>query len=174
MLEKNRVAAEGRVEKAEVKHALEAGQEERDGDDRSSEDKDDARGVMGPDKERETEPGHPGSAHGVDGNDEIQAGEDGRKTVDEDPNHGGSDRGIGVHAAEWRVKGPPGVQTAGGEGIEDETAPGNIDIPAQKVELRKGHVLRSNHQRDQEIAEDRRDRGNQKEEDHSHAVHGEE
>src|SRR5277367_1154016 len=56
VLEENRVAAESRVEEAEVQAALETDEEERDGDDRSAEDEDDAGGVLRPNEERQSEP----------------------------------------------------------------------------------------------------------------------
>ena len=174
VLKENRIAAKSGVEEAEMEHALEAGEEKRDGDNRSAEDKNDAGGVVRPDKERQPEPGHARSAHGVDGDDEIQAGEDGRKSVDEDADDGGRHGGIRIDAAERRVKGPTGIEAAGGEGIEHETAAGNVDVPAQEVELGKGDVFRANHQGNEKIPEDGGDGRNQEEENHRHAVHGKE
>ena len=71
MLEEDGVAAHGRIEEAEVKHALKAGEQQRDGDHGSAQNHHQAGGVVGPGKKRQTEPGHAGSAHGVDGDDEI-------------------------------------------------------------------------------------------------------
>ena len=48
-----------------------------------------------------------------------------------------------------------------------------IDVPAQKIDLREGQILRANHQRQQKIAQHRRNRGDQEKENHGHAVHGE-
>ena len=48
VLEQNRIAAVGRVEKAEVKHSFQAGEQQGDGDDRSAQDEDDAGGVVRP------------------------------------------------------------------------------------------------------------------------------
>src|SRR5882672_3981570 len=58
VLEENGVAAKLRIEEAEVKHALHAGEQQSDGDHGCAEDEDDARGILRPDKERQAEPGH--------------------------------------------------------------------------------------------------------------------
>ena len=76
VLEENRIAAVRRIEKAEVEHALEAGEKQRDGDNGRAENHDQAGGVMRPDEQRQAEPGHAGSAHGMDGDKKIEAGED--------------------------------------------------------------------------------------------------
>ena len=59
-------------------------QHEGDGDDRGSEDLDDAGGVMRPDEQRQARPGHARCAHAVNGDDEVQPGKDGRESGDED------------------------------------------------------------------------------------------
>src|SRR5215469_10027898 len=137
MLEKDGVATHGGIKKAQVEHALEAGEQQRDCDDRSAENHHQAGCVMGPDKERQAEPGHARSAHGMNGDDEVKAGEDGGEAVNENTDDGGCDRGIRVDAAERRVEGPAGVQAAGAERIEDEAAAKNIDIPAQEIDFRE-------------------------------------
>ena len=53
------------------------------------------------------------------------------------------------------------------------TAPASVQIPAQQVDAREGHVARADHHGHQEIAERRRDRRDQEEEHHDDAVHGE-
>src|SRR5882757_615277 len=157
MLEEDGIAAESGIEKAQMKHALEAGEQQGDGDNGSAENHDQASGVVSPREQREAEPGHPGGAHGVDGDDEVKAGEDGREAVDKDADDGGCDRGIRINAAERRVKGPAGVQTAGAEGIKNKNAANDIDVPAEKIDFRKGQILRADHHGNQEIAQDRGD-----------------
>src|SRR5882672_1622160 len=174
VLEENRVAAELRIEEAEVKHALHASEQQSDGNYGCAEDENDAGGVLRPDEERQAEPGHARRAHGVDGDDEIQAGENGREAVDENAEDGGGDGGIGIDAAERRVKGPASIQAAGGKGIEDEAATDQVNVPAQKIYLGKGQILGANHDGQKEITQDGRDGWDQEEEDHGHAVHGEE
>src|SRR5712675_1585459 len=174
VLEENGVAAKLRIEEAEVKHALHAGQQQSDGNHGCAQDENDAGGVLRPDEERQAEPGHARRAHGVHGDDKVQTGENGREAVDENAEDGGSDGGIGIDAAEWRVKGPASIQAAGGEGIEDEAATDEINVPAQKIYLGKGQILGTNHDGQKEITQDGWDGWEQEQEDHGHAVHGEE
>src|SRR5260370_41738144 len=89
MLEENGVAAHGWIEKAEVKHTLEADKEECDRDNRGTHNEDDAGGVMGPGEERKPAPRHAARAHGVDGGDELHARWNRREGSDEDADHGG-------------------------------------------------------------------------------------
>src|SRR5882762_478228 len=174
VLEENGVAAELRIEEAEVKHALHAGEQQSDGDHGRAEDEDDAGGVLRPNEERQTEPGHARRAHGVHGDDEIQTGENGREAIDEHAEDGGRDRGIGIDAAERRVKGPASIQATGGKGIEDEAATDQVNVPAQKIDLGKSQILGANHDGQKEITQHSRDGWDQEEEDHGHAMHGEE
>src|SRR5579863_4094557 len=174
MLEEDGVAAQRGIEETEVEHALEAGEEERNGNDRSAQDEDDAGGVVRPNEERQTEPGHAGGTHGVNGDDEIQTSEDGREAVDKDAEDSGCYGGIRINAAEWRVESPAGVEAAGGEGVENEAAADHVDVPAEEVDLGEGEVLGADHNGNQEIPEDGGDGRDQEEEDHGHAVHGEE
>ncbi len=109
----------------------------------------------------------------MDGDDKVEAGEDGRETVDKNADDCGSDGGIRIDAAERRVEGPAGVQTAGAEGIQHEAAADDVNVPAEKVDLRKCQVLRADHQGNQEIAEDGGNGGNEEKENHGYAVHGE-
>ncbi len=125
-------------------------------------------------KSGKPEPGHARGAHGVDGDDEIQPGQDGRKTVDEDADDGGRHGGVRIDAAERRIESPTSIQAAGGEGIEHEAAAGDVNVPAQQVELGKSDVFRANHQGNEEVSEHGGNGRNQEEENHGHAVHGKE
>src|SRR5882762_7684150 len=174
VLEENGVAAKLRIEEAEVKHALHTGEQQSDGDHGRAEDEDDAGGVLRPDEERKAEPGHARRTHGVHGDDEIQTGENGGEAVDEDAEDGGSDGRIGIDAAERRVEGPASIQAAGGKGIKDEATTDQVNVPAQKIDLGKGQILGANHDGQKEITQDGGDGWDQEEEDHGHAVHGEE
>ena len=110
----------------------------------------------------------------MDGHDEVEAGENRGESVDEDTQDRRSNRGIRIHTAERRVERPASVQSARAEGIQNEASSDDVDVPAQQIDLREGQILRADHQGDQEIPEDRGDRGDQEEENHGHAVHGEE
>ena len=76
--------------------------------------------------------------------------------------------------AQRRVHRPAGVEPAREQDVHAHEAAGHVDVPAQQVELRKRQILRADHQRHEEIAEDRRNRRDQEEEHHDDAVHGEE
>ena len=109
----------------------------------------------------------------MDGDDEIQSGEDGRESGDEDREAGLDDFGVGEGGAEGRVEGPAGIDAAGQHGVHHHDAADDVEIPAQQVDAREGEILRADHDRDEEIAEHRGDGRDQEEEDHDHAVHGE-
>ncbi len=128
---------------------------------------------MRPDEQRQTEPGQPRGAHLVDGDDEVQAGENRGKAGDEHPHRGGDDGGVRVGAAVRGVEGPAGVHPAGDHGIESEQGPDGVDVPAQQVDAGEGQVAGPDHHGHQEVPQHGGDRRNQEEEDHDDAVHGE-
>ena len=91
----------------------------------------------------------PGRAHAVDGDDEVEAGEDRREADDEDAERGGDDVGVGVVRAVGRVEGPAGVDAAGEHGVQIiSSAADDVEVPAQQVEAREGQVLGADHDRD--------------------------
>ena len=148
-------------------------QHQGNGDDRRAQHENQAGGVHGPDKQRQPEPGHSGSAHLVNGDDEIQAGEDGRKSGDENSERGGNHVRVRVGAAEGRIESPAGVDAARCHGVQHEAAAGDENIPAHQIELGEGHVAGADHQGNQEISERRGNRRHQEEENHDDAVDGE-
>ena len=174
VLEEHGVAAEGRVEDAEVHEALAKHQDQGDGENGSAEDLDEAGGVVRPDEQGHAEPGHAGSAHAVDGDDEVEAGEDGREPGDEDAERRSDDPGVGVGGAERGVKRPAGIHAAGQHGEEGEESAHDQQVPAQQVDPGKRQVFSADHHRQKEIAERGGNGGDEEEENHRHAVHGEE
>src|SRR5262249_7463681 len=174
VLEQNRVAAVSRIKEAEMEHALETCEQQRDGDDRSAENHNQAGGVMRPNEKRQTKPGHARCAHGVHSDQKIETGQNRGEAVDEDADHRGRDCGIRIDAAEWWVERPPGVEAAGAERIQHEAAADEVNVPAQKVDFGEGDVLRADHDRNQEVSEHGGNRRNQEEENHRHAMHGKE
>src|SRR5262245_34089489 len=121
---------------------------------------------MRPDKQRQAEPGHAGSTHGMDSDDEIEPGKNRRKTSNKDTYHRQSNVGVRIDAAVRRVKRPAGIDSAGGRGREGKHAAKNINIPTSQVKAWKGEVARADHQRNQKISQDRRDRRDQEKENH--------
>src|SRR6202030_2222663 len=71
VLKQNGIAADGRIENADVEGALQGHQRQRYGDDGRTENLNQRSGVVGPDEQRQTAPGHTGRAHLVNGDDEI-------------------------------------------------------------------------------------------------------
>ena len=80
VLEEHRVAAQRRIEDPHVQRALGRDQQHRDRDHRRAEDHDQAGRVVRPHEERQPEPGQPRRAHPVDGDDEVEAGQDRRES----------------------------------------------------------------------------------------------
>src|SRR5687768_9501539 len=74
VLEQNRVAAYGWIEDADPDEPLDREHEYRDRDHRRTEDHHKARSVLCPNEQRQPKPRHPGSTHGVHGDDEVKAG----------------------------------------------------------------------------------------------------
>ena len=75
MLEEKRIAAPRGIENPQVKQALDGDERQRDGQNRRPQDKNNAGGVMRPYEQRKAEPRHAWSAHLMDGDDEVEAGQ---------------------------------------------------------------------------------------------------
>ena len=85
VLEQNRVAAEFRIENADAPDAFQRHQRQRDREHRRGQHHDEARRIQRPDEQRQPKPGQARRAHLVDGDDEIQPGEDGEKPAMKTP-----------------------------------------------------------------------------------------
>ncbi len=173
VLEEDGVAAAGGVEEAEVEDPLEGHQQDGDRHHRGAEDLDDRGGVVGPHEQRHPEPRHPRGPHLVDGDDEVEPGEDRGEPGHEDADRGDLHVALREHGRVGRVEGPAGLEPAREERVERDAAPEHVEVPAQQVELREGEVLRPDHEGDEEVPEHGRDRRDQEEEHHDHAVGGE-
>src|SRR6266851_998948 len=73
--------------------------------------------IVRPGEERKPKPSHPGRAHRVNGDDEVETSENRGEPINEDAEDCWRHRGIRIDAAERSVKRPAGVQPAGAEGI---------------------------------------------------------
>jgi len=85
VLEQHGVAAVGRVEESDMESPFQNQQEQRNRNDRRSQNLNHAGGVMRPHEQRQTEPGQARRAHPVNGDDEVEAGQDRRKSGDKIP-----------------------------------------------------------------------------------------
>jgi hypothetical protein len=106
----------------------------------------------------------------VRGHDEVDRGEDGREADHEHADDHGEHVSVRELRAEGRVERPAGVDAAGDQRIEGERAAEGEHVPAGEVQSGKGEIPRAEHQRDREIAERGRDRGDQEEPHHDHAI----
>ena len=73
MLKQDRIAPSSGIKNADMRQPFEGQQQNRDRDYRRAQNHDQAGGVMGPDKKRQTKPGHARCAHSVNRNDKIEA-----------------------------------------------------------------------------------------------------
>src|ERR1035437_3660066 len=172
VLEEHRVAAAGGVEDAEMQHALQEEQHDSDGQNRGAEHLNQAGGVVRPDEQGHAKPGHAGSAHAVDGDDEVQTDENGREARDEDAERSSDDVTVGVRGAVRRVEGPARIHAARQHGVQAEQTADHQQIPAQQVELGERQVARADHHGEEEVSQHGWNRRDQEKEDHHHAVHG--
>ena len=173
MLEQHRIAAESRVEDADLEDALDGQQHEGDRQHRRAENDDDAGGVHRPDEEGHAEPCHARSSHVVDRDHEVEGRQDRREADDEDAEPGQDHVRVGRRGAVRRVEGPAGVDAADDEDGEREDGPDDVDVPGKQIQPREGEVAGPDDEGDGEVAENRRDRRDQEEEDHDDAVHRE-
>ena len=131
VLKQDRVAAVGWVKKSQVEHSFQSCEQQGDGDHRCSKNKNDARRIVRPDKQRQAQPGHPRCAHSVYRDDEVQTGQNRRKTIDKDPDDCRRDGGIRIDAAQRCIKRPTRIEPAGRKRIQNKRPTHQIDIPAQ-------------------------------------------
>ena len=110
----------------------------------------------------------------MDGDDEVQPGEDGAEAGDEDRRGRGDDVGVEIVRGERRGEGPAGIDSAQHQRGQGQCAADYIEIPTEQIDLGEGEVARADHHGDQEIAQRCGNRRHQKQEDHDDAVHGEE
>ena len=173
VLEEQRVAAEGWIEEADARDALDCQQQQRDAQDRRGQHQDDAGGVHRPQKQRQAEPGQTRCSQAVNADDEVQTGQDRRKADDEDTDRDRYHAGRGGGGAEGGVEGPAGVDAAVDQRPQRERRAEHVDVPAEQVEPRKRQVARAEHERHDEIPQHAGNRRDQEKPHHHHAVHGE-
>src|SRR6266581_4787196 len=106
-------------------------------------------------------PGEARGAHLMDGDDEIEAGQDGTKTGQENSGGHAHNMRVGKGAAVRGVKGPTGVHAAKDDGIDSQQAAGIEEVPAQQIEFWKGDIASADHHGNDKIAEDSGDGGNE-------------
>ena len=174
VLKEQRVAAQGRVEDADSQKAFQDDEDKRHGQDRHGQEKNETGGINRPDEDRQAPPGQTRRPQPVDGDDEVEAGEDRREPGDDNADQRRGHIVMGGLRAVWSVERPAGVEPVGQYGIERPSGGHHEKIPARQVDARESQVLGADHQRDAEVAEHRRHDRHEKEEHHDDAVNGEE
>ena len=174
VLEDDRVAAPRGVEQPQPEEPLGHHHQERGGERGRAQHDDDRGRVERPDEERQPPPAEPRRPLRVDGDDEVEARRDGAEPRHEDAHRGERHVGVRVERRIGRVEGPAGIDPARQQRGEDEHPARDGQVPAQEVEPREGHVARADGQRQDEVAERGRDRGDEEEPHHDHAVQREE
>ncbi len=114
MLEEHGIAAHAGSKIPMWKKPLEDHQQQGDADDRSREDLNDAGAVDAPDEQGHIEPAHARGAELVNGDHEVQAGEDGAETQREGPHDHEDDLPVLLvgHGGVGRVESPAGIHAA--------------------------------------------------------------
>ncbi len=130
-----------------------------------------------PDEQRHTRDAHSGSAHRDDGRHQVDPG---GERAHADPEQAEYPvvhaRAVGIGGlAEWRVREPShcgraAIDSAGGEAEIEHQAAENLHPEAERIEPRKGHVARANHQRHHVRREPDQQRHHHQE-DHRGAMH---
>ena len=134
---------------------------------------DDTYGINAPNKQRQSRPGHSRRAQAMYGHNKIQRGHDRRKAVDEYRHCRGEYIPVCVQGGIRRIEGPPGIDPAHDQRVEQHQSRKIEDVPARQINSWKCQIVRPDRHRDKEIAERGRDRRDQKEPNHDDAVHRE-
>src|SRR5258706_3893722 len=174
VLEEDRIASEFGIEDAKVQSAFGRDHHEGNGEDRRAKKLNDAGSVVRPDEQWKARPHEAGRAHAMDSDDEVQAGEDGGESRDEDGESRFNNLAVGVIGAEGSVERPPGIDAAGQHAVQHHHAADDVEIPTEQVDAGESEVLGPDHQGHEKISEYSGDGRNEEEKNHDHAMHGEE
>ena len=174
VLKQHRIPAQSWIKDADVQSTLECDENQCDRQHRRSQHHDDAGRVVRPHKQRQPEPCHAGRTHAMHRDYEVQASKDRREPGDKNANRREHHVGGQVLRAERSVEGPARIDASADDRGQHEDHADDVDVPACQVNFGKREIARPDHDRDQEVAERDRNRGNEEAEDHHHTVHGEE
>src|SRR5438067_2156974 len=143
VLEQHRIAASSRIENTDVKRAFAEQQDQGYSQNWGREYQNERGGIMRPDKQRQTKPGHTGRPHAVHSDNEIQSRKNGRKAGHKDAESSRDYVCIREGRAEGRIKSPARVDSAGQHRVDCEAAADKEQIPAKQVDSWKGQVFRA-------------------------------
>src|ERR1019366_3476762 len=138
MLEEKRVAALGGIEDVNADGALKRNENDGDGNDWSSENHEHTGRIMRPDKERHAEPRHARCAHAMDGDDEVEAREDGAEAGDKGRESSSNHVGVDIVRGERGGECPARINAAADHGVDGESAADHVEIPTEQIDFREG------------------------------------
>ncbi len=170
VLEQQRIAAQRRVEDADAEDALDHFEGQRHRQHGNGEQEDEAGGIDGPDEDRQPPPRQARRAQAVDGDDEVQAGEDRGKAGDHDADEHEVHVAVGGCASVRRVERPAGIDAAEQHAEQRPARRRTEQVPARQVDARKREVLGTDHQRQAEVAQHGRHHRHEEEKHHDDAV----
>ena len=173
VLEQQRVAAQRRVEHADLEQVLEQQQDHRHRQHRRRQHVQHRRRIQRPQEQRHPVPAHARRPQLVDRDDEVEpCGDRGIARQDDAEAHQ-RDVTMRIAGRQRRVEGPAGVDAAGEQPGDRQHAARDEHVPARQIHARKREVARPQHQRRDEVAERDGDRRDQEEPHHDDAMHGE-
>jgi hypothetical protein len=170
VLEQHGVAADGRVEDADVENVLQHHQHQRDGHDGRAQDHDDAGGVMAQINSGRRNQVMPGARILWTVTMKFRPVRIELNPARKMPTMPWWRR------TRWRRCCCTAHRTSSPCPRRRQAGPcrrcaaDDVEIPAQQIDARKGQIARPDHQRNQKIPQRRRDRRDQEKEDHHHAV----
>ena len=116
VLEEQGIAAQGRIEDADLPEPLDDDQDQRHGQHRHGQKEDETGGVHRPDEDRQAEPGQPRGPQPMDRDDEVQPGQQRREPGDHHADQGEGDVVVRRRRAVGRIEGPARVHSPGQHG----------------------------------------------------------
>ena len=170
VLEEHGVATHRRIEDADVERALNHEQRHGDAEHWRRENLNERGRVERPEEERHTEPRHARRTQLVDRHDEIDAGEDRREAENEDADEHWNRAARAVLSRVRRVERPTRVEATRHQRVDRAGCADHPEVEAEEVHAWEGNVLRSEHDRQDEVSECRWNRWNDHQEHHDRAV----
>ena len=169
MLEEDGSPPSAGIEDADAEELFEATSSERDGQHRRAEHQDEARGVQRPEKSGRRNQVMPGARILWIVTMKFSPVRIDEKPVMKMPNAVGDHVRVGIACCK-ACKTSSRCRRRRRDRPQRERAADHVEVPARRLSLRKGQVLRPDHQRHEKIAQHRRDGRDQEKEHHHHAV----
>ena len=171
VLIQHRRAAAGRPEEGHARHPIQHRHDQRRGHE-LGENQAEHRGAKdAPDEDRQPPPGHPRRAQADDGDQKVEAAEDGRQ-AEGDEGQQEEQHGRAAPLGQRRIHRPAGSVAAGQQRGDHQRQRHRRGEPVtQRVQAREGHVFRANEQGHGPVPQPADEHGH-RHGDHDDAVHG--